>query len=148
MRSVTSILMGIAFFYCVTLSAQDRSDSIKIVQLLVDDYAALGSFDVEKHMNNCTSDYKLIENGEIWDLKKEVEYFKSFAARKRVRKNQFDINSVKVVDRVAYALYEVRSAITENGTTKKYHWAESAVFRKEDNRWKIALIHSTEIALK
>lgn len=128
---------------CVVCQAQ--TDSIRVVKLIMNDYEALGKFDETQHTLNCTKDYLLIENGEVWPLKKELEYFRSNKARTITRRNQFEFKSVKVENNFAYMVYDIKSTIDENNEQKKYHWVESAVFKKVKNEWKIALIHSTRL---
>ena len=138
----------VLFILVVPCSAytQATPDSTAIAQLLVRFYAALGRFDTQQYAAYCTSDYFLIENGEYTsDLQQELAYFKSNQGRKRVRKDSFDIRSITIQDKCAYAVYELRSAFTENGTTIFRHWIESCVFRKENEQWKVALLHSTRV---
>ena len=130
------------------LFSQTSTDSLAIVQLLKNDYKTLETFDIAKHIANCTPDYLLIEDGEIWNLQKEIEYFKSNANRRIVRKDQFTIHTFRLSGNVAYLIYELKSEINENGKISAKNWTESAVFRKSTGKWKIAMIHSTTIAAK
>ena len=123
--------------------AQGKSDSATIVQLLKDDYKTMQSWDTQKHIANCTKDYLLIENGEIWNLQKEVESYKANASRVLKRTDSFNILSVKIFGNMAYDVHHLKSVITENNNSITKVWNESVVFRKEEGRWKIALIHSS-----
>lgn len=123
--------------------AQGKTDSAAIVQLLKDDYTTMQRWDIQKHIANCSKDYLLIENGEIWDLKKEVESYKANAGRVLQRTDSFHILSVKIMGNMAYDVHQLQSVITENHHSITKQWNESVVYRKENGRWKIALIHST-----
>ena len=46
---------------------------------------------------------------------------------------------------MAYEVHHLQSVITENNHSKTIDWNESVVFRKEEGRWKIALIHSSRL---
>jgi hypothetical protein len=144
--------MKILFFIFSLISTnsfcQEKNDSIAIVQLLIKDYKTLGNWDVKSHVENCTDNYLLIENGEIWDLKKEVEYFTQNANRVIDRKNYFDIKYIRIYGNYAYAVYTLRSDILENGSLTSKNWIESSIFRKIKNNWKVELINSTPIDLK
>ena len=48
-------------------------DLLKIKQLIIHDYETLSNVDIEGHKSNVTNDYILIEDGNIWDLKDEIE---------------------------------------------------------------------------
>ncbi|MFT3980451.1 MAG: nuclear transport factor 2 family protein [Ferruginibacter sp.] len=125
--------------------SQASADTVALKDLIRSDYTALGNSDIDTHIKNCTADYTLIENGEIWDLKKEVEYMKSKSGLKTIRKDSFDFKSLVIADSFAYAIYELKSHITRDGITQSYHWTESVVFRKVNDSWKIQLIHSTKL---
>ena len=131
----------------VFLFSQDKSDSISIVKLLKDDYSTMGNWNITKHMQNCTENYLLIEEGEIWNMEKERKYYIENASRTIDRKDYFDIKYVRVYGNTAYAVYNLRSDITENSMLKVKTWNESAIFRKLKGAWKIELIHSTPVSL-
>jgi lactoylglutathione lyase len=139
----TSIFTAIAFLVQLAAMGQGNSDSATIVQLLKDDYKTMQNWDTQKHIANCTKDYLLIENGEIWDLQKEIESYKANANRIIKRTDSFNILSLKIFGNVAYDVHHLQSVITENNTSIIKVWNESVVFRKEGGRWKIALIHSS-----
>jgi hypothetical protein len=136
-------LLTVVLFYSSDLYSQTNADSIAIVKLLQSDYVALGKADIKTHIQNCTEDYMLIENGEIWDLRKEVEYMKSQIGLKTIRNDQFNIKTLHIENSFAYVVYELKSDISTDGVTKKYQWTESAIFQKISGDWKLNLIHST-----
>ena len=130
-----------------TASAQ-KTDSIKIMELLKADYKTMVGFNIEAHKKNCTEDYLLIENGEIWDMAREAADYKMNAHRKFIRNDFFTMRSMKIYKDIAYTVYGLRSEIIENNMTRVKTWNESAVFRKVNGQWKIALIHSTPVEMK
>jgi ketosteroid isomerase-like protein len=139
------ILLLIFLVVLEKTQAQYEKDSIAIVQLLKNDYATMGNYDIKTHVGYCTADYLLIENGEVWDLKKETEWYRTNAHRVLSRTDFFTIRTIKVHNNIAYAVYHLRSDFKENNTLKTKVWNESAIFRKEQGSWKIALIHSTPV---
>ena len=128
--------------------AQSTKDSIAIAQLIIADYKTLGNWDLERHLQNCTKDYILIENGEIQTLADESEYFKKNAARVISRTDTFNFRRITIINSIAYAVYNLQSTIVEKGVAKKYHWSESVVCTKINKEWKIALLHSTSLVSK
>lgn len=145
MKTITFLL---ASFCSIPAFSQYITDSTAIVNLLMRDYATLENFDFNEHVSNVADDYLLLENGEIWDIQKEKEYYLSNANRKMERKNYFDIQRVRVNGDVAYAVYTLQSEITENGAMKGYRWLESALFKRVNGQWKIEMLHSTRMDLK
>jgi lactoylglutathione lyase len=138
-----SIFTAVAFFMQLVAVAQEKNDSATIIQLLKDDYKTMQNWDTQKHIAHCTNDYLLIENGEIWNLQKEIESYKANANRIIKRTDSFNILSLKIFGNVAYDVHHLQSVITENNNSIIKVWNESVVFRKEGGRWKIALIHSS-----
>lgn len=68
----THLLLLFCLFAMPVLAQQQ--DTAAIITLLKNDYQTLATLDTAKHREHCADDYLLIENGEIWDLKKEFEY--------------------------------------------------------------------------
>lgn len=137
--------LTIVLLLSLNLFAQVKTDSTAIIQLLKADYGTMMAHDLNKHIENCTNDYLLIEHGEIWNMEKEAEWYKKDASKVYDRKDYFDVKLMSVSGNTAYAVYCLRSDITENGVLNTKYWNESAVFRKLNGQWKIALIHSTPI---
>ena len=142
------LLLTFCLFLSTNAFSQNKNDSAAIVQLLSNDYKTMGNWDIKTHIGNCTENYLLVENGEIWDIKKEAEYYNQNSNRVIDRRDYFDIKYVRVYGDCAYAVYNLRSDITENGNLKVKTWIESAIFRKIKGKWKIELINSTPVELK
>ena len=78
-------------FGCVN---KPSDDLLKIKQLIVHDYETLSNVDIEGHKSNVTDDYILIEDGNIWDLKDEIEYL--FKPTNIKRKNEFEFLNIDI----------------------------------------------------
>jgi hypothetical protein len=128
-----------------SIFSQEKNDSTQIIQLLKDDYKTMVSNDIKTHMANCTDDYQLIENGEIWNMTREAEDYRKNANRVIERNDHFEFKYIKILENTAYTVYTLNSDIKENGKLKTLTWNESVIFRKIKGHWKIALIHSTKI---
>lgn len=141
-------LLIFTFLISIHVFSQKRNDSANIVQLLKEDYKTMVNWDIDKHKGYCTDDYILIEDGEIWNMEKEADNYKKNVNRVLDRKDYFDFHFIRILGNTAYTVYNLRSDITENGKLTTKHWNESVIFRKAGGKWKIALIHSTPIAIK
>lgn len=141
----------ILIFFLVPFSFNvfsQEKDSIAIVNLIIDDYTTMGTWNLKRHLENTTKSYLLIEKGEVLNLKMESDYYKRNAHRVIDRKNYFDFKHLRINGNNAYAIYNLKSDITENGILKTYTWIESVLFKKVKRKWKIELIHSTPIEKK
>jgi len=117
-------LLAFLLLLSTNVFCQEKNDSIAIVQLLASDYKTLGNWDIKSHIEHCTDNYLLIENDELWDMKKEREYFIKNANRVIDREDYFDIKYVRAYDNYAYAVYNLRSDILENGNLTIKTWLE------------------------
>jgi len=140
------ISLFLPLILCISniVSAQQK-DSTLIVQLLKDDYATMSTLDISAHLRNVTKDYRLIENGQLWDINTELDsIYRRDINHHLIRTDFFSIKTIKVSGDMAYAIWHLRSEWMENGKlVKERVWNESGVFRKEKEYWKIALIHSS-----
>lgn len=132
-------------FLSVNVFSQEKNDSIAIVRLIMDDYKTMGTWNLKKHLENATDSYLLIEKGEVLTLKMESDYYKSNAHRIIDRKDLFAFKHVRITGNYAYAVYNLKSDILENGKMNTWNWIESVIVRKIKGKWKIELIHSTPI---
>ena len=137
-----ALLLAGTLVLSLSLHSQ-TNDSLAIVKLLQSDYSTMGNWDLKKHVSNCTTDYLLIEEGEVWDMQREKQYYTANSTRQLQRKDVFTFYRVKISGQMAYAVYFLKSEITEKGVLTVRTWNESAAFRKINGVWKIALIHST-----
>lgn len=147
-KTMKYLLLIFSLLIFVGAFSQKKNDSTTIIQLLKDDYKTMVNWDIEQHKKYCTDDYVLIENGEIWNMEREAANFKKYAAIIRDRKDYFDFRLVRIEGKSAYAVYVLKSDFTVNGKPTTMQWSESAIFRKVQNVWKIALIHSTVLPAK
>jgi hypothetical protein len=141
-------LLILTLFLSTTILAQEKKDSLEIVQLLKEDYRTLQTHDIEKHRNLCTDNYLLSEDGEILRMEDEAAFYKEQADKVFERKNYFDFKYIGIFENTAYAVYRLKSDFLENGNSDQNNWTESVIFKKIEGVWKIELIHSTPIKLK
>ena len=118
-------------------------DLLKIKQLIIHDYETLSNVDIEGHKSNVTNDYILIEDGNIWDLKDEIEYL--FKPTNIKRKNEFEFLNIDINPKQGVAIYKLTSTFDDNGQISTKKWSESVVCEKINGDWKISLIHSSPI---
>ena len=140
MKYISLLLFGLCSLDCLS----QTNDSATIVKLLKEDYATMGSLDIEAHLNNLTNDYLLLEHGQVWNAKTEVDsFYRRYADSVFIRTDFFTITTIKISGDMAYGVWFLRSEFKQNGTVTELRWNESGVFRRENTRWKIALIHSS-----
>jgi ketosteroid isomerase-like protein len=125
------------------LAADDEAVVKRIVQDSYDVFYM--KMDQKKYLSMLTDDYRLLENGEIFDANGDISFMPKPEDKYR-RTDIFDFQSVKIQGDFAYTVYFLKSDITDN---KKGHRAvdflESTILRRNGNNWRIALLHSTRL---
>lgn len=138
----TGMLIGAA---CApSMSAVD--DAATIRQAIKDVYSIFFvDRNKQKYRSLLTDDYLLLENGEILDIEGDMALMPAADSDYR-RTDAFDFRSVKIHGDTAYAVYFLKSEMTDkkNGTRNR-EWLESAILRRSDKGWRMALLHSTRI---
>jgi ketosteroid isomerase-like protein len=87
----------------------------------------------------------LLENGELLDIEGDIALMPSPESGYK-RTDAFDFRSVKVHGDTAYAVYFLKSEITDKKNGNRHRqWLESAILRRGGNGWRMALLHSTRI---
>ena len=119
-------------------------DPSAVKQAITDYYAAFSGLDKQKYRALLTEDYLLLENGELLDVEGDVAGMPSPETHPR-RKDVFNFRSVKIQGDVAYAAYFLSSNITDDKGDRSRQWLESAILRRSDKGWRMALLHSTRI---
>jgi hypothetical protein len=117
------------------------------VKQVISDYYDLfyRRLDKEKYRALLTSDYLLLENGEIFDADGDIASMPKPEDGYQ-RSDAFDFRSVQVHADTAYAVYFLRSNVIEKKEgARNLEWLESAIFRRTDNNWRVAILHSTRI---
>jgi len=120
-------------------------DDAAVRQRLVDWYAVWSGGDEADYRTFVTDDYVLLENGELMDVEDDLKMMRSRPSG-YARKDAFDFQSVRVHGDVAYATYFLESEIADDTRIQQRRWLESAVLRRLDGRWRVALLHSTRIS--
>jgi hypothetical protein len=123
------------------------ADDESIRQVIADYYDLYFTrLDKDKYRALLTRDYLLLENGEIFDADGDIAAMPK-AEDAYTRSDAFEFRSVQVHADMAFAVYFLRSTVTEKQQGTRYlEWLESAVLRRTENSWRIAVLHSTRIS--
>ncbi len=136
-----------AFAAALHLTAAYASgDETAVQDAIRENYAAYSSFDEQRYRATTTDDFLLLEQGELIDRDGDVANMAKPGTGYR-RTDHFDFRAVTVTGDIAYAIYVLRSDIHDDaGGARSREWLESAILRREDARWKMALLHSTRVS--
>lgn len=140
----TLILLLSTFTYAQNKKASKLSPEQVIEQV----FDGFSEGNVSKIENVATSDFKILEHGEIWT----IDTLRTRLARKRPadfkRINSFEFFQREVTDKMAFVSYHNRADVHANNQDRVVKWLESAVFVKENGEWKVKMLHSTRVEQK
>ena len=121
----------------ISAFTQTSLNSLKIVQLITDDYEFFSNADIVGHTS------KVTEDGNFWNLEDEIKnLFKSTTV---IPTNVFDFHKITIYSKTALAVYKLKFVRNDRGEISEKHWAESVFCKKTNGVWKNAQPHSTLI---
>jgi ketosteroid isomerase-like protein len=141
-RSATPVILA-AFLQSALAFASN--EELAVQGAIRENYATYSGYDEPRYRATTTDDFLLLEQGELIDRKGDIANMpKPGTGFKRT--DQFEFNTIKIIGDVAYAVYVLKSDITDDARgTRNREWLESAILRREGSRWKMALLHSTRV---
>jgi hypothetical protein len=109
-------------------------------------FAAMSKHNGKAMQETSTEDFQLLEHGEDWTMQELIDAVQP-KGKPYVRKNFFHQIRAHQKGDVAWVSYWNKAEITRDGGLRTVVWLESAVVVKEDEHWKIQLLHSTRLDL-
>jgi hypothetical protein len=137
MREIQQLLLFVSLSFSAPSIAQNNP--FKAVQDL---FSAISEVNHIKMRDTVTSDFQLLEVGEDWDIDDLVEVV---TPSEFARRNYFNVLKVKTSDEMAWVSYWNKATFTKDELVETVVWLESAVLIRDDNKWKIQMLHSTRI---
>jgi hypothetical protein len=143
------LLFLIPFLIQTTISkAQNiEKETAAIKAVLTDFFETFTHPDMKYFDRNCSSDFQLLEVGEVWERKEIQSYVDKMNARPLTfeRTNQFDFIKVKFYKNIAFVNYHNTASIRslQDNSIKKREWLESIILEKVKGRWVLQQMHSS-----
>lgn len=148
---MTRCIIALILIFSLTIATKGQqailTEKETLQKVVTGLFEGLSELDVDKTKAFCTTDITILENGKVWN-------FDSLALLITTRKakspdfnriNKIDFLETKVSENIAWISYFNQATITLSGKTVIVKWIESVVLKKENNKWKISLLHSTEL---
>ncbi len=133
-------LLGGVLFLSGIVKAQDHPAFQPVKEL----FAAMSKHDGKAMRETSTEDFQLLEHGEDWTMQKLVDAVQP-NGKPYERKNSFSQIRARQNGDVAWVSYWNKAEIRRESGLRTVVWLESAVMVRENNRWKIQLLHSTRL---
>lgn len=107
-------------------------------------FAAMSQHDGKAMRETSTEDFQLLEHGEDWTMQELVDAVQP-KGNPYERKNFFCQIRAQQKGDVAWVSYWNKAEIRREGELRTVVWLESAVMVRQDDGWKIQLLHSTRV---
>jgi ketosteroid isomerase-like protein len=125
------------------------SEEKKVQQTIVQLFTALSNADTATVKTLVTPDVRFYEYGQIWTMDtliRMVVQAKSIPGFKRT--NSFEFVRTSTQHETAWVTYYLTSLFTRNGKEETVKWMETVVMLKENESWKVDVLHSTNLTKK
>jgi len=119
-----------------------ESEQEKVEETLKSFFDHISNYNYEGIRSITSDDFILIENGPIWDTEKFISFIKRFEGDATFS-YQFSDMQTTVKGTMAWMVYKNSGIMNRGDQQRHFDWSESAVFTKENDQWKIELLHST-----
>ncbi|MEO1618944.1 MAG: nuclear transport factor 2 family protein [Planctomycetota bacterium] len=141
---LTSLHLGVwlvgVLFLSGSVGAADHPAFMPVKKL----FAAMSEHDGEAMRATATDDFQLLEHGEDWTMQKLIDAVQP-KGKPYERKNFFQQIRARQKGDVTWVSYWNKAEIRRDGGLRTVVWLESAVVVKENDRWKVQLLHSTRL---
>lgn len=139
-RALLGILLLSGLGFRGTAMAEDHPAFQPVKEL----FAAMSQHDGEAMRKTSAKDFQLLEHGEDWSMQRLVDAVQP-KGKPYERKNFFKQIRARQKGDVVWVSYWNKAEIRREGRLRTLVWLESAVVVKEDDRWKVQLMHSTRL---
>jgi ketosteroid isomerase-like protein len=144
-------IRNIAVFFVLTIAGISNgfsqqgamADSAEIKQVIIHLFDGIAEIDSGKIISYVTKDFLLLEDGLIWNTDSLIRVLRPLKSQDFKRTNEFRFVSHEQSGNMTWVVYYNTAHIVFNGQNRDINWLESAVLVKEDNRWKVKVLHST-----
>ncbi len=92
-----------------------------------------------------TTDFQLLEEGEVWNMDTLVNKVMPGKRFNRERVNTFHFIRTEQSGNMAWVSYHNSALFKQGEKQQTVRWLESVVLVKDKGRWKIQLMHSTRL---
>jgi hypothetical protein len=123
-------------------AAQQKNDIQAPVIRLFDGMSAMDNEAIKAELS---TDFTLLENGKVWNTDSLTAAINRGKGMDLKRVNKFEFLKTEEAGNTAWLSYYNTAELEFKGRKIIVRWLESAVLVKEQKKWKIKLLHSTEL---
>jgi ketosteroid isomerase-like protein len=138
---------ALIIFYTTTPAQQSATNEQWVVQQTVKNiFDVLSNRDSALLKNYCAADVAFYEYGLVWNIDSIIQKgILQNTATDFKRENTIDFINTTVNGNTAWATYNLHSVVKKEGKETRIHWMETVVLIKENNMWRLKVLHSSLI---
>lgn len=124
------------------LKEDTRAELSKVDKVFQSYFDGITKFDYQAMRQACTENYLLFEDGTVWTVEDHINFLKPLEGKASITYSFQDVKR-DIEGSVAWITHRNIADATMNGKPVHFEWLESAVFKRHNDDWKMALLHST-----
>jgi hypothetical protein len=132
---------------CIIINSTSQATILTPFNSVQNLFAGISEFNDFNIKAEVTDDFKLLEDGEVWDIDMLIKAIKP-TGDAYTRRNYFSLINVVSKNDVVWISYWNKATFLMQGKSNDVTWLESVVIIKEKEKWKIQLMHSTKLEPK
>lgn len=140
-------LIAFVLFIANTSSfGQTAAQKTEMQQVVRNFFDALSNLDAATAKSFCTQNVMILESGKIWNFDSLALRINSLKAAKEFKRvNSFDFFATTLAGNTSTMSYFNDATMTIEGKSMKAKWLETVVLLRDAGKWKISLLHSTDL---
>lgn len=144
MKKVFLVVTVVIISKSLVLSQELTKDQRSVQNTILRLFDALSNRDSVALKAQCTADVLLFEYGKTWTIDTLIiKSIKENQSNNFKRVNKIDFISTSVDHDVAWATYKNQANIEQNDDRRILQWIETVILIRENEAWKIKVLHST-----
>ena len=132
-------------FMAPWISYGQKNEAKDVQGVIIRFFDALSVTQIPEMKAEVTSDFQLLETGEIWNMDTLVSKISRPKPANFLRKNSFQFLQTNIQGNTAWVSYLNTATITSSTRNTTVQWLESAILRKKRGQWKMEMMHSTSL---
>jgi hypothetical protein len=146
MKRLLAILILPLFSFFIFNGCQQKENTqnelAKVEKVFQSYFDGISKFDYETMRQACSRDYLLFEDGTVWTVEDHINFLKSLEGKGSIKYKFTDVKK-NIDGSVAWITHRnIGDAIIDSNQVH-FEWIESAVFHRQNDEWKMVLLHST-----
>jgi len=138
----TFIFISLLAFIGCQQKENDQNELAKVEKVFQSYFDGISKFDYQAMRQTCSPDYLLFEDGTVWTVEDHINFLKSLEGKGTIKYKFTDVKR-NIDDSVAWITHRNIGDATINNNQVHFEWIESAVFHRQNDEWKMVLLHST-----